>query len=189
MKLSVLLSEVINAGTIKIYHRTKQNPTKLKGGYEPSEKGMYGIGLYGTYDFEDQKLDSMRKYGKYVIEYEIPNTKNFIIFDESQSFKIFGENNNFINQLRKILGGEFVRVYNRYKNKIDFLNKIMLKGEAKYSIQYADYFVKELPVLMNYVDGLVYTGIRNGRSMILFNYGIAKPVRYTDDNENWNNLN
>ncbi len=189
MKLVGLLSEIITAGTITIYHRTKQKPSLFKNGYEPSAKGMYGIGLYGTYHFEDQRLDSMRMYGKYVIEYQIPNTKRFIVFDDSETIKIYGERYNFIEQLRKILGGDFIKVYTRHKDKIDHLNKIMLKGDAKHSIIYADYLVRSIPALMNYVDGLIYSGVRTGRSMILFNYGIAKPMRYTDDNENWNNIN
>lgn len=190
MKLIDILTEVIGGGTITIYHRTKFDPNIIKDGFIPSGKGMHGIGMYATYYIEDQMISGMsQKYGKYIMEYEVPNTKRFIIFDKDEAKRVFGDNHELIDQLRKILKGKFLKLYIRDKSKIDYLDRIMSEDSTKNSIQYADYMVLTIPKLLDYVDGLIFSGIRHGRVMVLFNYGIATPIRYTDDNgENWKNL-
>jgi len=185
-----LIDEEISTGTFLIYHRTDNDPMDLNTGYKPSSGDWYGRALYGCYDIEEQLKPKMKKYGKYLVQYQVPNTGKFLIYDKDVNIKLNGRYIPFKEQLRRFMGGDFSEIYANNKELIDYINDSLLKkGVGDLTANEAEKFFNELPVYIRYVDGFIYTGSNDGRTLVLYNVNIAIPLKYSDDDaKTWINI-
>lgn len=182
-----LLDEDIQAGSFLVYHRTnKENLKDFNKGYDVGTGAMYGAGLYTTYTLEAQMRPQMLSYGKFVIEFKIPNTGKFIILDSSEAKKVFGPKYGLMTQLKRVLGGYFNSFYSANK-------EALLKCESHLErVNYTSEVAVELsriPGFIGHVDGMVFTGQNDGKVLVLYETNLANPIQYYDDNENeWHNI-
>ncbi len=188
-------------GNIAIgYHRTKnlQKLSAIKdGGFEVGYKGLYGPGVYFTYDFDDQQDNRMlRLYGQYIVKTKIA-LQDFIIFDEDVAKNVYREKNSLRDQLvlfNPKLGQEYfdeiMRVYQNIKTEREIL----------YTSDLAKIFTKRLfsgEFVMNRpLNGIIFTGRLDGKVIVVYDQKVCVPFAYarvidlekTYEKVKWNKL-
>lgn len=187
-----LISEGITAGSVIVYHRTGGKidgviDKIVKGGFRSGKGAMYGIGVYTTYDLESQLNDYMSDtYGDTIIESKILSMDKFLIFDYDVAKMVYGNKNYTLdNQLKFILGKE----WNIYKNDISLKRLIESILNTEYSSEISRRFFIEYPKIVNNLKGIVFTGKKDGKVLVVYDSKNIEPIRYSDDDgETWNNL-
>lgn len=178
-----LVYEDLSKGSFVVYHRTNTDPKKFNIGFLAGGGGgsLYGKGLYTCYDLNEQlKPGMLNQYGPYIVKFNIMTTNNFIIFDINEAKKIYGKKISLLDQLKKILKGEYNRYYLKNNKVLEELNSKLMNGEFNNTSDIAFPFSK-LPNINNIVNGLIFTGENDGKVLVLFNLDIANPIRYTTD--------
>ncbi len=185
------------------------DPRIMSQGFRPGSGDWYGVGLYTCYEFQDQITDfdgdgkiDMEFYGPNIVEFRVQNNKKFIILDmtpeNNQAKKVWGESYKLIDQLKKVMGGKFTNFYNRNKQLLDDFNEVLvnLKVESesgkvhelkkdergRWITSVIALKLVEMPEFISLVDGISFTGSRDGKVLLIYNANLAKPTRYTSDN-------
>lgn len=182
----ISLNESITAGSIIVYHRTRDYLYEkiLNNGFLTGSNGHYGPGVYTTYDLEAQ-LDNRMKvlYGSVIIESTINSLNGFLILDSDIAKTVYGTNYSIEKQLRIILGG----IWDNYKNDSEFIE--IIKQNVKFSSEIFLDIYKNYPNLLKKLIGVVYTGKSDGRCLVAFNPKVLKPIRLSNDDGNtWTNI-
>jgi hypothetical protein len=187
-----LVEKVI--GNIAIgYHRTK-SIQKLNGikdkGLLIGARGMYGPGVYLTYDFEHQQDSYMLEmYGQFIVKCKV-NLQNFLIFDEDVAKQVYGINYSLVNQL-KLLGAHNPKKV--YDDIINFYEKITFENSKKeqYTSDIANAFA--LLFFRRVIDGvgadvkisfsknlkgIVFTGRKDGNVIVAYDQQVVVPFAY-----------
>jgi len=185
------------------------DPRIMSQGFRPGAGDWYGVGLYTCYEFQDQITDfdgdgkiDMEFYGPNIVEFRVQNNKKFIILDmtpeNNQAKKVWGESYKLLDQLKKVMGGKFTNFYNRNKQLLDDFNEVLvnLKVETeggkvhqlkkdergRWITSVIALKLVEMPEFISLVDGISFTGSRDGKVLLIYNANLAKPTRYTSDN-------
>jgi hypothetical protein len=186
-----LMVENLTKGSFIVYHRTNTDPNKFNMGFLSGggAGSLYGKGLYTCYDLNEQlKPGMLNQYGPYIVKFNIMSTNNFIIFDINEAKKIYGQKFNLLEQLKKILKGEYNRYYLKNDKILKELDSKLMNGEFNNTSDIAFSFSR-LPNINNMVNGLIFTGENDGKVLVLFNLDIANPISYSIDNGNkWVNI-
>lgn len=191
-RVSDLILEKLEKDKFTVYHRTRHEPiTDFVKGFRVGAGAMYGAGLYSVQEVANQFNQSMiNTYGPHIVEFEVTNTGNFIILDyEAHKRAIGGQKYNkggeekvsydLISQLKKILKGDFNRVYNHSKQRIDEINKELYAkayGERNANLAIE---IAEMPGILQHVDGIIYSGYTDGNCVLIYNTDLATPKRYS----------
>jgi hypothetical protein len=204
MKICEILNEeILNEkviGNIAVgYHRTR-NLQKLKsikdGAFEIGDRGMYGPGVYFTYDFDDQQNGRMlRTYGQYIVKAKI-SLQDFIIFDEDVAKMVYGKKYSLLDQL-KYFGVPKPELI------VEKLNEITPRFHDNGQLYTSDLahfltnliFTNKIKLVKN-LKGMVFTGRSDGRVIVVYDQQIATPFAYarvidlekTYDQVKWNKL-
>jgi hypothetical protein len=176
-----IINEDIYGNKAIIYHRTKSQDF-IKGfytkGYKP-KTGFYGNAFYGTYDLESQLREAMiGQYGKILVKFYILSLDRFFFFDYEEFIKSpVGKK---LNSSKKTFIQDQLNYF--YINDInieDFL--ISLKKELpQYSSEIARKFYEKTNI-SRLVDGIVFTGYRDGKVLACYNLDLISPLSYSDD--------
>lgn len=191
-RVSDLILEKLEKDKFTVYHRTKHEPiTDFVKGFRVGGGAMYGAGLYSVQEVANQFNQGMiNTYGPHIIEFEVTNTGNFIILDyEAHKRAIGGQKYNkggkekvsydLISQLKKILKGDFNRIYNHSKMRLDSINKELYAkayGERNANLAIE---IAEMPGILQHVDGIIYSGYTDGNCVLIYNTDLATPKRYS----------
>lgn len=193
-----IIKEDLKAGTFIGYHRTfAKNPKDFNKGYKAGgDTAMFGPGLYMFYELEDViNNDSTKVYGPTIVEFEIKNNGKFLIIDKKEIKKVYRDNYTIINQLKKIIGGNFINFYKKNKKRFDDIESNMYLYDRR-----SDLLVQKilnLEDIENYIDGISFifpdtsfVPFLEGMSiLILYETNLANPIRYTiDEGKTWINL-
>jgi hypothetical protein len=162
------LVEKIVGNTGWVYHRTKENPESnslFKRGIDSSinSRGMYGRGLYSTYDIESQLNQRMIElYGNYIIKGKI-NLDNMVILDK-EIYDLKRVKESFDEYLKSLNLGLTEKLISRVEYTSDIAIKIYREVESrKYS-------------------GLIFTGRQDGRVAVVYNKQNFIPYMWSEDN-------
>jgi len=181
MRLKNLFEE-ISAGTAIVYHRTQltdENIKLLNNGFIPSSGEAYGKGMYATYDLDSQlKLSMVDSYGKIIVKYSIINFNKVLILDKSEQIKIFGNTVSIEKQLRRIFRGNYNGFFNANKT---ILKSLYNNDDAEYTSDYAN-SLSNMAGFQLYVDGMVFSGRRDGKVFVLYETKLLNPISYSKDN-------
>jgi len=180
-----ILKEDIYGRYATVFHRTNVRDLinhVYTSGFKPGSGDMYGKGFYSTYSLESQLRDNMANtYGNIIVKFQV-NIDNFLIFDYDEFIKsplgrkLKYNNENFIfKQL-----DYFKLNYN--KEKLE--NKIK---ESSYSSDIALNCYRYISDLNKKVDGLIFTGRRDGNVLVCYRpKQLILPMSYSDnDGETW----
>ena len=190
-----------------------QSPRIISQGFRAGAGDFYGVGLYTCYEFDDQIRDfdrdgrsDMASYGQNIVEFKVENTGKFLILDmtegNNQAKKVWGSKHTLIDQLKKIMGGKFLKFYNNNKELIDGFNEILVKtkytkpdgvteelktdAQGRFLTGPIGKVLCEMTGFISLVDGISFTGNNDGRVLVVYEVDLAKPTRYTsDDGGNW----
>jgi hypothetical protein len=181
MRLKNLFEE-ISAGTAIVYHRTQltdENIKLLNNGFIPSSGEAYGKGMYATYDLDSQlKLSMADSYGDIIVKYSIINFNKVLILDKSEQIKIFGNTVPIEKQLRRIFRGNYNGFFNANKT---ILKSLYNNDDAEYTSDYAN-SLSNMAGFQLYVDGMVFSGRRDGKVFVLYETKLLNPISYSKDN-------
>jgi hypothetical protein len=181
MRLKNLFEE-ISAGTAIVYHRTQltdENIKLLNNGFIPSSGEAYGKGMYATYDLDSQlKLSMVDSYGDIIVKYSIINFNKVLILDKSEQIKIFGNTVPIEKQLRRIFRGNYNGFFNANKT---ILKSLYNNDDAEYTSDYAN-SLSNMAGFQLYVDGMVFSGRRDGKVFVLYETKLLNPISYSKDN-------
>ena len=202
LRVSELVLEKLEKDKFTVYHRTKHEPiTDFVKGFRVGSGAMYGAGLYAVQEVANQFNSNMiATYGPHIVEFEVTNKGNFIILDYEAHRKAVGGQKygkeiydtlfkkkmtqevysyDLIEQLKKILKGDFNRIYNYNKQRLDEINQLLYtksSGErnANFAVEIAG-----MPGMLQYIDGIIYSGYIDGNCVLIYNTDLATPKRYS----------
>jgi hypothetical protein len=173
--------EKLNEGVTKekftVYHRTKYGVAEdFEKGYKVGGGAYHGAGLYTTQELNGQNNQKMiNTYGENIVKFEVKNTGKFLILDASILQIVTGQNKPLIQQLKDILKEKFEKIYNKSKNEIDRLEKDLVKGDPnnpEANALIGNQLVR-LPGILQYIDGVVYTGTTDGNCVLIYDTTLA----------------
>jgi len=176
--------ENIYGNNATVFHRTSVSDLINKiftSGFKPGEGDMYGKGFYSTYDLDSQQKSGMEHYGDLIVKFQV-SIYNFIVFDYAEfekspvkkRIKIHTDKNNFVEEQLKL-----------YKTNYD--SEKLLKHFSNTS-ELALSLYKNTNLEGN-VDGMIFTGGRDGKVLVCYDTKLIIPLSYsTDDGKTFEKL-
>jgi hypothetical protein len=179
--IQALLESIFGRQSIG-YHRTNQRGmvslTQKGRPFADVFGGLYGPGIYLTYDINSQQHDRMiQMYGEYVIKARVI-IDNFLIFDYDQARKIYGPRYDLADQL-EILGWP-----RREQEENVKLSRIVIptryaNERRGYTSDIAKEFYNEfLAKNRRKVRGLIFNGRQDGRVIVAYDTHAVTPISY-----------
>lgn len=180
------LDEKIYGNMATVFHRTSVSNLVNEvytDGFKPGSGDMYGKGFYATYELSSQERSDMKHYGNIIIKFIVP-IEDFFIFDydefiKSPNYKKLGRpsKSDFIIEQGKYFNIPETRLINVYKREAeefyDSRNKF-------YTSDIALAFLRDIN-LDRYVEGIIFTGRRDGHVLVSYNPKNIIPVSYRED--------
>ena len=182
-KTQQLLQEEVFGAQAFVYHGSRHDPSQfipmmLKNEFDPGQGAgaMYGKGLYCVHDLDDSATKS-GNYGSYLYKFKV-NLHGYIIFDDDIAKKVYG---------KYLSPAEQAKVCGYSSHVIKFLEdgfQVEADREEQYSSDIARPASK---VLSGLVKGLVFTGRRDGRVVVVYDASTAIPIAHKNlnDGEGW----
>jgi hypothetical protein len=182
-KTQQLLQEEVFGAQAFVYHGSRHDPSQfipmmLKNEFDPGQGAgaMYGKGLYCVHDLDDSATES-GNYGSYLYKFKV-NLHGYIIFDDDIAKKVYG---------KYLSPAEQAKVCGYSSHVIKFLEdgfQVEADREEQYSSDIARPASK---VLSGLVKGLVFTGRRDGRVVVVYDASTAIPIAHKNLNggEGW----
>jgi hypothetical protein len=168
--------QIVGANTF-VYHRTR-NPKAvkniLKKGILTGDQGIYGTGLYSTYDLESQLNQIMEKsYGDIIIKFKI-NLQGYLILDQLEAKKVYSKNYKLQDQIRilniKIIDKNIIEDIKFFDDSPPNITSNMAKT------------LVDAPEIKTKIKGLIFTSIQDGKVSVTYNLDSIIPVSYTTTN-------
>ena len=167
---TLLLEEVYGAQAV-VYHGTKADPhvlidALLKDKFRAGEGdgAMYGMGLYTVYDLKGTKTET-GGYGDHVIKLKV-NLYGYIIFDPKIALKVYK---------RPLTPAEQAEEVGYSDNVVKALKSVEPpRGDTFTSDSALDVYES----LQHEVKGLVFTGRRDGKVVVIYDPTTAVPMAW-----------
>ena len=167
IKIKDLIQEDIYGRQATVFHRTKISDLINKvytDGFKTGEGDMYGKGFYSTYNLESQLNNTMREaYGDVVVKFQV-TIDNFLIFDYKEFIKAplgrtldYTEDDFILKQL-----DHFKLDYDKEEVTRDIKNYKTRSAEIAYRC------TQKIKNLTKYVDGIIFTGSRDGGVLLCY---------------------
>ena len=175
----VNLEEAIYGNNAIVYHRTTISDLINKvytSGFKPGEGDMYGKGFYSTYELSSQQKSVMKQYGNTIVKFQITLQRFFFFdFDEFQKSPTYTDLSKKIDA-EKITKSNFINLQLQFfgMNDIEYKHK-----SEKYSSEIASRLWKKL---IGKVDGIVFTGKRDGKVLVCYDSNRIVPLSFSTDN-------
>jgi hypothetical protein len=172
-----LFTEDIYGNNAIVYHRTKIPDLINKvytSGFKIGTGDMYGKGFYSTYDLKSQSNEEMTHiYGDVIVRFQV-SVNNFFFFDYSEFIKapIFKK----LKSTEKTFIEDQIKYYNITYNK-SYIDKII---DKKFSSTLA-LNLYNYSNMSRIVDGIVFTGSRDGRVLVCYTPKLIIPLSYSLD--------
>ena len=167
---SLLLEEIYGAQAI-VYHGTKADPIALidalledKFRAGEGDGDYYGKGLYTVYHHEGTRTEA-GFYGDHVIKMKV-NLYGYIIFDPFVASTVYGEMLTPAEQAEEVGYSESV---------VEALKRVKQSKGDKFT---SDQALRVHKSLKNEVKGLVFTGRRDGRVVVVYDPTTAVPMAW-----------
>lgn len=173
--LTRLSKSKIYGNLATVFHRTRKAHVLDIGnkGFLLGVKGLYGRGVYSTYEFSSQqKARMLIKYGSYIVKGKIA-LNNFIILDAAIAHKL-GKSDSLIEQGTNI----------QDKTLISALNTNTKGGVS------SDLAIKlsRIPQVKVHFNGMIFTSRNDGHVALIFKTNDIIPIGYCYSDEDYLNL-
>jgi hypothetical protein len=170
---TLLLEEVYGAQAI-VYHGTKANPqvliqALLDDNFKPGEGAgdMYGKGLYTVHKLEGSKTES-GSYGPHILKLKV-KLDDYIIFDRDVATRVYGRP--LLPQEQALRAGLDDATVERL-GEADFNQLFDPEEFSSTTTERASKF------LASRCKGIVYTGRRDGRCVLVYDPSTAVPMAW-----------
>ena len=178
-----VLNETIYGENAIVFHRTNVSDLVNKvytTGFHPGGGDVYGRGFYSTYDLKSQLRASMKSYyGNVIVKFSCP-TSNFFFFDWNEFKK------KELCKTLKCTEKDFIKKQLDYfELKYDEYDASKLP-KSGFTSDIALNFVNTIENFTKKVDGIVFTGSRDGQVLVSYDLTRIVPVSFsTDEGETW----
>lgn len=158
-----------------VYHRTREPDTIEKivhTGIRRGNGGMYGDGLYATYDFQSQQTPYMvKQYGDHIIKLKV-NLDGFLILDRDVASIVYGGPD----IMRQVSANKSLN-WSPGKKKLltDRIEGLLDAATPPYTSGVAQTIMSEAHLF----KGMVYTGAQDGRCIIAYDLNHVVPMAWT----------
>ena len=161
-------------------------PVLLKGQFSPGQGdgGLYGLGLYAVYEplmyfpyGEPQLSPTFRSiYGPYVYKLLV-NLDGMLIFDADVAKQVYGSPLSLADQAKRL---------NLHPDIVEEIERL---AKAYELMPYTSYLAKTVSeYVRGLVKGLVYTGVNDGRAVVVYDPATVTPVSYIDTNGQYEDI-
>lgn len=151
-----------------VFHRTRKEDTVdfiSKAGFSSGPTGLYGQGVYTTYNLGSQMNDKMlRAYGPYLIKAVVNLSSKFLIFDPKVAKQVYKKDIGLDEQLESF----GLSKSTTSKKVLDFVTK--------------------MPGIEKKVSGLVFTGATDGNVVVVYDPKLIIPVSWVYADEDYMKL-
>ena len=171
------MTENIYGNNAIVYHRTRTSDL-INGvyteGFKPGDGDMYGKGFYSTYDLKSQLGEGMRvTYGDVIVKFQV-TIKNFFVFNYEEFVKT--PNYKKLKSSKENFISDQIDYF-----KINYDKKYLGKyKDSKYSSELA-LNMYENSNLGKVVDGIIFTGSRDGNVLVCYVPKIVIPTSFSLD--------
>lgn len=180
----LLSEEIFPNKTATVYHRTDSTDNIqniLSSKFTPGAGGLYGSGLYTTFDLKSQFTDYMSRYGEYILKFKVTNLDKYLILPINVAKYVLGNNYRISDQFKKILPGKAIKYHPIGKridinwgiagNVSDDLNLNFL-DELQAKTQYTSEIFKMLYDVNSWMEselfGVLYNGANDGYCLLKY---------------------
>lgn len=180
-------SELIEGGTLATgYHRTRNIDTVrqvFEQGYNIGRGAMYGPGLYLCYDLSSQFTDYMNRYGDYLVKFAV-NIDKFVNFDKLVTYDASTIKAILTKLYRHTKKLATARTLSKEDEKVINTAYELLIHPSTFTSEAARTFTREFMLdhkkpLLSGIDGLIFTGSKDGKVLVAYNPRTAIPIAYS----------
>jgi len=168
-------NEKIYGNLATVYHRTSFTnliDAVYTSGFKPGEGDMYGVGFYSTYELKSQERNSMTQtYGDIVVKFSVA-IENFFIFDYSEFIK--SPNYRHLKSTKETFIDDQIKYFNiGVEKEVRSYDNKFSSTLALHLYRYSDLAYK--------VQGIIFTGERDGKVLVAYETGLIVPLSYRTD--------
>lgn len=173
------LVEAVYNNIAVVYHGDNDYKLFTNERFRPGAGDFYGSGLYTVYDLKNSAT-LKGNYGKYIIKLAVKLDHVLNLDAPLYTFQQQIDKS-------KIVFDPSLEKHNRMKEIIFSAMKDTTDGYLS-SKQFLD-LVTYIPNLSDYYDGVIYTGHRDGKCLVIYNMKRYYPLSYTEDKgKTWKKL-
>lgn len=167
------LNEAVYGKLAAAYHRTAypDNIEAMKTkGIQPGFDGLYGAGIYLTYELASQFTDYMKRYGDFLVKCRV-NLQGFLVLDVAIASAVYGRQASIRDQIK----------INKFGCTVN--DKILDIWEAglsrpRLTANTAQNIVERQ--LITGMRGIVFTGQHDGHVIVAFDRAVVRPMAWCE---------
>lgn len=192
IKLKHLLNEDVYGNKATVYHRTNAKDLfdlLFTSGYQVGSGNMYGSGIYTTYEPTDSTSDNAYNYGKVQVKFSVDLIDFFIFdWDQYEKHKDYKRKVEEFNKEESTKSNFIVMQLKYYKVPEDRINAIKANVDLNNFVDTYDHTSKLAMKLFtpnrketHHVNGIIFTGGRDGKVLVCYNPELLVPLSSHDD--------
>lgn len=195
IKLKNILTEDVYGNKATVYHRTTAKDLfelLFTSGYQAGSGDMYGKGIYTTYEPTGAMSDNASNYGKVQVKFAVDLIDFFIFdWDEYEKHKDYKRKVEELNKETSTKSNFIVMQLKYYKVPDTKISKLQstYKLDNYERWEHTDYTTSRLAMklftsvrkISHHVNGIIFTGGRDGKVLVCYNPEMLVPLSSFDD--------